>query len=295
MNISSSFGFPQNGSTLCWAQGIMVTYFALCSFFWTTTLSFTLYSLVHHGKSYLNLYHMHMICWLLPLGLTLVPISSAAYGSPAVNTQWCILVQKPGFSRTYVTVWSYVSYFGWLLLSIIMMVYWGIATHYKIKSMDKTLSRVVQSCYSRVWLYPLAMTSCWILNFLNVENYVNRISNNPIFAGVSMIMGISYGICTALIFLIKSPEARTRWFDYVSIYFPTQRDPSMIPIDFSEDHEIFSSSFSMQSVRGPRATMTSSLGSMFSSTHSTHEGDENVANPINIDLRLSFGVDNNIL
>ena len=135
MNVASVFGFPRDGSALCWAQGIIQNYFALCSFFWTTMLSYSMFSIVKYGKPNLKLWQMQLICWLFPLVLTLLPLSSAAYGTGSSDFQWCIIVGKDGYSDTYVVAWSYCAYFGWLILSVILMTVWGIMSYLKIREL----------------------------------------------------------------------------------------------------------------------------------------------------------------
>ena len=133
---------------------MMQTYFADASFFWTTMLSFNLFCIVIKGKIPFKLWHMHAFCWITPAVVVSIPLTMTNYGAPSTDTQWCLLVKKSGFSDKDVMIWSFVNYFAWLIMSIILMTIWGAIAFLKMRSMNDTLSEVVKKCYDKVWLYP---------------------------------------------------------------------------------------------------------------------------------------------
>jgi hypothetical protein len=81
MNVTSTFGFPENGSALCYIQGISHVYFGLASWFWTTTLAYTIFCLISYGKIIIKLWQAYLICCMLPLLLAVLPFSTNSYGN----------------------------------------------------------------------------------------------------------------------------------------------------------------------------------------------------------------------
>ena len=252
MNIGSSFGFPKSGSLLCWMQGIMMqNYFGLCSFFWTTMLSYATYSLINNGRPPFKLWQMKLICCGVPVVLTVLPLSTSIYGAPSPDTQWCIIIPRRSDGEVAALIWSYCAFFGWLILCVVLMMFWSIWSYFKLRSMsnNNTLGLMVRSMYDKVWLYPIGMIFCWTLNFACDENF-GAIVDPPLTTAISMILGISYGIVTSLIFIVKSGEARRRWKDVLREIVRSERDDSFVPIDFSEDAIFTSSEVSTSSAFG---------------------------------------------
>eukprot|EP01035_Chromulina_nebulosa_P040064 gene40064-54163_t len=77
----SSFSFPPGGSVLCWIQGIVQLYFTVCSWLWTLVLSYTIYSVIAEGKLWFKLWHVQSLCWIMPIILALLPLTTNTYGT----------------------------------------------------------------------------------------------------------------------------------------------------------------------------------------------------------------------
>jgi hypothetical protein len=86
------------------------------------------------------------------------------------------------------------------------MAYWGILMHFRFRG--SAISLIVKRTYDRVWLYPVIMAICWLLNFfcVGVPLRVNTLT-----VGLSMAFGISNGIFSTLLFIRFNPEVRYRW------------------------------------------------------------------------------------
>jgi hypothetical protein len=237
MGIITLFGFPESGSNLCSAQGILCIYFSLCSWFWTTALSYVSYSYVMYGKCWISDAVLHVVCWSLPLVLVLLPFINAKYGSSSQDSvQWCLIVNDSRSPSYASLVWSYVSYFFWLFLCCGCMLFWAARVYWLLRTRRDTLSATVIKTYQRVAWYPVAMIGFWILNYICNDF---RSDENNLYAGISMLTGVSYGTATAVIFWLKSEECRTRWSDLLNSYRQKER-PTMtaVPIDFEDDMDV---------------------------------------------------------
>lgn len=209
-NIASSFGFPDDQTDLCWAQGILAAFFTISGWFWTTLLLFRIYSLVRYSKCHLSTRHMHMIAWGMGTFLTLIPLTSVDYGAGPTQSQWCLLVPRAGYPRWWATFWAFCSFFAWLFILSGLMFAWHIII--RIKFRNSPMIDVIKRTYDKVYLYPVVMVLCWSLNF--VCDMIDFRENDSTFTAISMLCGVSNGILSAMIFLWKSEEARARWSNY---------------------------------------------------------------------------------
>lgn len=237
MNISSAFGFPANGSILCYLQGTMELYFSLASWLWTTALCFAVFTIMWNGRLYIDMRFVHIICWGIPTLATFLPFITSTYGSPSPDTQWCLIVAKDGQSvDNYVKFWSYASYFFWLFLCIFLMLLWTAMVFGRLVWQQTVMSDVVKKTYSKLWIYPLFMLICWSLNYAIIQFSA---AQSPLSVGLSMVCGISNGIFTSIGFFVKSEEARGRWYEY--LFQSTATRNSIVVIieeDFVEDQAL---------------------------------------------------------
>lgn len=232
MNVTSAFGFPNTGTALCWIQAIGENYFALASWFWTTALSYSIFSIIKNGKRPFKMWHAHMICWTLPAILTALPLTTDTYGASDVDTQWCLIISRPSSAPWMTPFWSYAAFFAWLFLCIALMIYWTYIIYYRTHFQNVVMNDIVKKSYDKVSLYPVAMVLCWALNYCCITVLSNQ--DTPLLVFLSMIFGISYGIATAIIFMIKSEEAPRRWYDLFFSWGIFHRpSENMIPIDFN--------------------------------------------------------------
>lgn len=235
INVASAFGFPASGTPLCWIQGLMQNLFALSSWFWTTILTYRVYCFVRYGKCKLKKRHMHLIGWGLPIFLTFIPITTTDYGANESQSQSCIYVRRGDSATWLVPFWSYVTFFFWLFLCLLLMVLWQVIIFFKYRA--SPLKGVISRTYDKVYLYPIAMCICWSICY-----WCDLLATHdtPLVDTLSVVFGISNGVLSALIFMFKSEEAQNRWKNYL---FPPKRssfeetvEPT-IRLDFENDME----------------------------------------------------------
>ena len=223
LNLASALGFPNNGTAACWIQGLAQNYFALSGWFWTTILTYRVYCFVRYGRCRLKKRFMHLIAWGLPLFLTFIPLTTTNYGNDGGGRQTCVYSHRPGSAEWLVTFWRYTTFFGWLFICIILMFVWQLITYFKFRHTQ--MKALVGRTYDKVYLYPIAMMTCWSLSFCsNALSLHSTVSLRPL----NVFFGISTGVLSALIFLVKSEEARRRWQAY---FTPPCRDTIVISID----------------------------------------------------------------
>lgn len=240
LNVGSAFGFPDASSPLCWIQGIAQNYFTVVSWFWTTVLSYSVYSIIMKERIVLNFTYAHLFCWGFPLVMNCLILITDNYGTAPVSYQWCIIVDKPGGPWWTANFWAYASFFVWFFVCFALMVLWAVQIMYRIVWLKSVMSEVVQKTYGKVWLYPIAMIVCWTLYYVMLM--FPGVDSNTL-VGLSMIAGMCSGICSSLIFFVKSDEARYRWSRLICGNPNPQVDDgssarlamSAIPMDFEEE------------------------------------------------------------
>ena len=105
-----------------------------------------------------------------------------------------------------------------------------------LKFRNSNMRGVIRRTYDKVYLYPIAMMVCWTLNLI-CDNFL---SISDLVVSLSMIFGIVNGILSALIFMLKSEEAKRRWQAYL---FPPKDggfddfSQSSVPLDFEFDED----------------------------------------------------------
>jgi hypothetical protein len=224
LNLASSFGFPASESPACWIQGLIQNYFALTGWFWTTVLTYRVYCFVRYGRCKLKKRYMHLICWVFPLFLTFIPLTTTDYGNNEPHAQTCVYVQRAGTAEWWVPFWAYTTFFGWFFLCIVLMVGWQIITY--IKYRNTAMKEIIVRTYDKVYLYPIAMVGCWTLSF-----FCNALAQHPgaVLYQLNIVFAATDGILCAVIFMVKSEEARRRW----AVYFAanTKRDTFDVSVD----------------------------------------------------------------
>ena len=208
-NVVSALGFPPDGSVACYMQAIGSPFFTVSSWFWTTFLAYRVYCLIKFGHCDLSFPAMHAIAWIIPLIISVGPLTVGDVGGAQSTHVWCYYMTRPGIPVWVNTFMSYTGFFGWLFLCCGLMISWQVRI--SIEFRNSVMQDVIKKTYDKVYLYPIVMMICWSMNYwctllnTNADLRVNTLS---------MIIGVSNGIFSAIIFMVKSEEARKRWYFY---------------------------------------------------------------------------------
>ena len=163
---------------------------------------------------------------MLPLVLALLPLTTNTYSSGDPDLQWCLIVPRSGYPSAMALFWAYASFFVWLFVCILLMIYWGVMIQWRY--WGSIASQIVRRTYEKVWLYPVALSLCWLLNVACV--FVPSNNQTPIFYGMSTIFGLSNGIVNTTIFILYNGEITQRWMDY----FQGKKDSSSTVISIRD-------------------------------------------------------------
>ena len=100
------------------------------------------------------------------------------------------------------------------------------------------MKAVIKRTYDKVYLYPVVMIICWTLNYWCDD--IHSDEPGKLLPTLGMVFGVSNGIFSALIFMLKSEEARRRWQNFFNPPKQTNLDDFVeipIQLDFEDDYE----------------------------------------------------------
>lgn len=239
-SVGSALGFPTDNSLLCPAQGVITTFFYRASWFWSVILNYQLYGVVMSGKLLLTPLKMHGICWTVALLITIMPFfAKASYGrEDDYDNGWCFIYVSSDY--TFLILYSSMV-LAPLIVSISMLFYFSFRLFWKFLNIDtKILSPPIYEVLDMLRLYPVAMTINWlpnlvvsfIVDFIPPQNH----SVWNIVLSAATILATQNGTFSALIFFIKSKEARCRWRHLLGLQPTTEESLASIPIDFEDEY-----------------------------------------------------------
>jgi len=211
---------PPNGSFLCTLSGVFNQYFYPASWLWSTVLAYFLYSLAAYGRLPMSELVINLICWGLPLLLTIPIFSFATFGKDddANSFEVCIFADNGGVVLKYYHTFSY---YGLWFLCIILMIFWYCKMWWFSDHFDDAWKPNYNMALKAIRLYPLAMFLCWLPHCVVVtlrEFYLNT-SNLSLLHSMADAFKILNGGVVACIFFWKSHEARFRWKQLFSSYY----------------------------------------------------------------------------
>jgi hypothetical protein len=244
-SIFAALGFPPNGSAECSVQSFFNAFFYKASWLWILMLCHQMYHYVSRGKFGLNKVQMHVVCWLIPLLTTILPLSELSYGTDdqQQGAYWCFLTD--GTSKSTLTdIWILVTFDLVLLLALGWVVYYVIRISYKYRYVQNNakVTAIVQSLY----FYPLSLLLAWLPNliyFTFIENFSTKTSNFYANSAIT-ILSTQNGTFTAVIFFISSKEARSRWsfaFKHLTTCFkdlPPPKSGDSIQVYYLQDNDV---------------------------------------------------------
>lgn len=210
-NIPYLFPFrPGTGNAWCSTQAFLNLTGYPIGWCWTVVLVYLLFCLGAVGRMPKNLLPFHIVCWAVPLIVSLTTLAySKYYGPHDVDT--CSI------NTTIPAVISHISvYFGLLLACIITIIGLLVRLYQLERRKDPNVCSVAfQKAKNTLQLYPAAMILFWFPHLttellLVFGFYKYQVALLIYYAFV--ILKVFHGFAAAMIFFIRSNEARALWY-----------------------------------------------------------------------------------
>lgn len=211
-SIGGSFGLVYENTIQCDIQVILTNIFPLSGIFWTSILVYIMIGIVANKKVVKTItWKYHFIGWIIPIILTLLPLTTNRYGVLGDDRGWCFidrLDSSPNWSTLfwmifsfYLWIWTSELFFALFVIYIIYIVYIQKFTHSSSSRYYK-LSTLV--------FYPISSFLCWILPcysdiFSSISHeFLQR--NNSALTAYSYITPFFQGIFTLVIFVVMNHD-----------------------------------------------------------------------------------------
>ena len=163
--VGSSPGIPPSGSAACWFEGIVTNIFSQSSMLWTVVICEMMLVIVVKGKEFrIRIYH-HVLCWGLPVVVTLLPLINTTYGS---EDAWCWVVETSATPPWGMVFWKWFSFYGivWGSIAVTFILFAVIQLHIQRNVMASTKS-VVSRVFSKLRFYPWILIAAWLVPCIN--------------------------------------------------------------------------------------------------------------------------------
>ena len=202
---STVVGGTRTGSVACYIQGLVSNYFTLSSIFWTATIGYEVHLVVWKNKVENNITYFALFNWIWPLVLSLVPLSTSIYGNDDEVPGWCFLDIDPRYPQWLKLFWFIVSFYFWIYLGVIYLLYVVISVYYKLLILQRGKTTDANVVVERIIYYPLIVILCWgvtsIIDLgLRLSLHLTIDPNKPFTVIFSYLLPNSQGFWSAIVF-----------------------------------------------------------------------------------------------
>lgn len=217
-----SFGYPIS-NTFCFIQGIFAFTFFRSAAFFTTALSYQIYSLCMFGKLHLREYHIHIIIWTCSLILTLLPFSdTVTYGNPKTLGESYCGITSTNNDHKKDAVWLGITLLLPALLNIILCAVFCTRISIFFMGLKIFVNPKIISMIKTLTFYPLALIITWLP--VSCVGFYNAVANSALsefsldFFRYTNAIGSLYGTLLSIIFYSSSPNVRSKWYKFLCCY-----------------------------------------------------------------------------
>jgi hypothetical protein len=209
-NIPYLFPFrPATGNAWCSAQAFMSLTGYPTSWCWTVALVYLLFWLGAVGRMP-SLLHLHVICWSLPIIISLTTLAYSKYYGPHG-------VDVCSTNMTDLAVGAHIAvYYGVLFFSIVIIVSLLYRLYQLQQRKDPNVSSAVfQRAKNTLLLYPAAMVIFWFPHLFTEILLIfgfNKYREVLLIYYIFIVLKVLYGLAAAIIFFSRSNEARLLWW-----------------------------------------------------------------------------------
>jgi hypothetical protein len=217
-SIGIAIGPTHNGSFACWFQGLTTNYNFLSSILWTTVITYQVYVVVHQGTVIKDLTFAHLICWLVPLFTTLLPLTTNTYANADDEADWCFIANRSDSPSWSLLFWIIVSFYGILWTAFVVDVSLIIAIFYRFYKM-KVVPDKVLGTVRKLISYPILLVFCWTLEtvFDIYSAFHSHVASQGMFHRAydfATVLAISQGSFFVVVFYSMNPIIYETWRDY---------------------------------------------------------------------------------
>lgn len=169
-SIGIALGLPRNGTFKCYLQAFLTNVFPLATIFWTTTIAYMVFGIIYRSRK-IDIHSKPVLAltFILPVILTLLPLSTETFGSPQDKDDWCFVRERASSNAPEWTTmfWSMFCFYAWIFLTALIylvLIFITIRHVYKLRGLVEgssvTLDKMEASLFKLIW-YPLISLIVW--------------------------------------------------------------------------------------------------------------------------------------
>jgi tellurite resistance protein TehA-like permease len=221
-----ALGNTPNGSFACWFQGLFTNYNYLSSIMWSTVITYQVWLIVCRKDVIKDLTGAHILCWGLPLVVTLLPLTTSTYANPEEDQGWCFVANRSDSPSWSLLFWFIVAYYLWVWIAILLNLFFMCGIAYRLYRMKEVPLRV-KATIRKLIMYPIVVSFCWTPltvwdMYTQADNGEGIHSRWDIYYGMANILAISQGFLFSSVFFMLNPMVRTAWKE---LFFPPPAAP----------------------------------------------------------------------
>eukprot|EP00300_Choanocystis_sp_HF-7_P036623 c52489_g1_i1.p1 GENE.c52489_g1_i1~~c52489_g1_i1.p1 ORF type:complete len:322 (+),score=30.15 c52489_g1_i1:72-1037(+) len=167
-SLGSLAGEPEDTSFACWFQGIVTNVFTLSSLMWAVIVTFLLLRSATHvlrTVQRLRIFWVGVICYGIPVLVTLLPLINSTYGAPPPDQiGWCWVVATDRTPSWGLNFWYWGSYYAWVWLCfawIFAMLMVITAVYMRMRLANRRSVSTLGSLILSLTGYPIAIVLAW--------------------------------------------------------------------------------------------------------------------------------------
>jgi hypothetical protein len=172
--------------------------------------------MIIYKQLFLNMNHLHVICWTIAALVALLPLTRDSYGQDDDFNETTICWLHCKEHDCY--LWTLGLYISTLIINIALMSRYLHKIHTYLKSqMEDRVGRERVLFRSLYW-YPIVLVVCWTFIIVAELLIAAQFEHEKILAQIASIITSQYGTICCLIFFSNSSSVRNHWWTFLFNY-----------------------------------------------------------------------------
>ena len=237
-SLGGVFGLQRQHTFGCYFQWFMTNYFPLYSCFLCMIITRELYHVFSLGKGVTDktYKYSHVLAFVAPLVLTLLPLSSERVGSASDDEDdevgWCFIIPGDSAPAWVFTFWILACFYAWLWMSILYMLVLIVLMIINIGNMtSQSLKEHCMKSLKKLCCYPVMIILGWICGAYYDTTYALDPNSDIESWGHYgfLLYGLPFliGFATTVIFLLTNKDLVKLWsleiFMYLGLLSPQSK------------------------------------------------------------------------
>jgi len=214
--IGLSFGYPREGSNLCTTQAFLAMMFLPATWLWSSALVYQMHCMIIYKQLFLNMNHLHVICWTIAALVALLPLTRDSYGQDDDFNETTICWLHCKEHDCY--LWTLGLYISTLIINIALMSRYLHKIHAYLKSQIEDRVGRERVLFRSLYWYPIGLVVCWTFIIVAELLIAAQFEHEKILAQIASIITSQYGTICCLIFFSNSSSVRNHWWTFLFNY-----------------------------------------------------------------------------